>query len=182
MENNPWERWPGEPEKAFAAFVKYRDTPAKERSLRKCVQEEYGVVTRAKLAYWEKWSRDWRWQFRVKAWADEQDRVAREAQLAEIKSMNRRHAQIGMSLQSKAAERLQKLQADELSTGDVLRFFSEAVKLERIARGEPETIARYDNKQHRDDFSDEELAAIAARGGFVATSTAASPEEPDDVR
>lgn len=172
MENSvkPWERQMGEPEKAFAAFTRYRDTPAKDRSLRKCVLAEYGVVTRAKLAYWEKWSRDWRWQFRVAAWSDEQDRLAREAQLAEIKAMNRRHIQMALSLQSKGAEKLQKLTADDLTPADMLRLLTEAVKLERIARGEPDTIVQHGVRKHPHDFTDEELAAIAAGGGFVAAT------------
>jgi len=175
-EHKPWERWPGETARAFDAFVKYRDTPAKDRSIRKCVTAQYGKEISSKVRQWQKWSAEWRWQVRVKAWADEQDRLGREAQLAEIKAMNRRHASIGLSLQSKAAERLQSMPPSELTASDVVRYFSEAIKLERIARGEPDTIIRYDDKRHPDDFTDEELAAIAAGSGVMAASASSSAE------
>lgn len=172
MENSvkPWERQIGETERAFAAFARYRDTPPKDRSIDKCVAAEYGARSMPKVAQWKKWSRDWRWQFRIAAWTDEQDRLAREAQLAEIKAMNRRHIQMALSLQSKGAEKLQKLTADDLTPADMLRLLTEAVKLERIARGEPETIVQHGVRKHPHDFTDDELAAIAAGGGFVAAT------------
>jgi len=54
--------------------------------------------------------------------------------------MRERHAREALALQQKALERLKRMDPEELSPGDVLRYFVEAAKLERISRGEPETI------------------------------------------
>lgn len=173
-----WERQPGESEKAFTAFVKYRDTPIKDRSIPKCCTAFYGSLSAAKVRVWQRWSINWRWRVRVAAWADEQDRLAREAQIAELKAMNRRHVQIGTALQTKAIERLQHLAADMLLPSDLLRFMTEGVRLERVARGGPDIIVQQQNatKRHPDDFTDDELAAIAAGGSFVASAAQGSEE------
>lgn len=126
-----WERQPGEPAKAFAAFRLYRDTPAHERSLEKVARERSTYVTR--------WSGRWNWVVRAAAWDTEQDRAARTAQLAEIEEMNRRHIQIAMGMVSKAAQRLNALNPNELTPSELRQFFTDAVKLERLARGEAES-------------------------------------------
>jgi hypothetical protein len=54
--------------------------------------------------------------------------------------MNRRHLQEAKALQSKAIQRLKALDQDLLSPADVLRFCTEAAKLERTALGQPQTI------------------------------------------
>jgi hypothetical protein len=55
--------------------------------------------------------------------------------------MAERHAQEARGLQAKALERLRALRPEELGPADVLRYFVEAAKLERLALGEPETVA-----------------------------------------
>ena len=92
--------------------------------------------------------------------------------------MNRRHVQIGTALQTKAIERLQHLAADMLGPQDLLRFMTEGVRLERVARGGPDIIVQQQNatKRHPDDFTDDELAAIAAGGSFVAPAAQDSEE------
>lgn len=173
----PWERQSGESEKAFAAFMKYRDEPTKTRSIAKCCTDIYGQGT-SRVRVWQRWSVIWRWKVRVSAWISEQDRLAREAQIAELKAMNRRHVQIGTALQTKAIERLQHLAADMLGPQDLLRFMTEGVRLERVARGGPDIIVQQQNatKRHPDDFTDDELAAIAAGGSFVAPAAQDSEE------
>ena len=54
--------------------------------------------------------------------------------------MNQRHIQEAQALQSKAIQRLKSLELDDLSSTDVIRYLTEASKLERTARGEPESI------------------------------------------
>uniref|UniRef100_A0A7C2ZYB4 Uncharacterized protein n=2 Tax=Thermorudis TaxID=1649508 RepID=A0A7C2ZYB4_9BACT len=145
-ETKPWERLPGEPAKAYHAFTIYRDLSPKERSLRRVAEVlGYGRSKdkkgRLKVpATIEKWSRRYRWVDRALAWDDEQDRLRREAQREAVEEMLRRHAQEAVALQTKALQRLRELDPSELSPGDVLRYFIEAAKLERISRGEPETI------------------------------------------
>jgi hypothetical protein len=66
--------------------------------------------------------------------------MAREAHVRDVADMNSRHIQEAQALQNKALQRLKVLELNDLSATDVLRYFVEATKLERTARGEPETI------------------------------------------
>jgi hypothetical protein len=54
--------------------------------------------------------------------------------------MNRRHVQEGQALQNKGIQGLKNLEPDKLSLADALRCIVDGTKLERTARGEPETI------------------------------------------
>jgi hypothetical protein len=56
--------------------------------------------------------------------------------------MGERHAKEAQGLQAKALERMRTLRPEEMSPGDVLRFFVEAAKLERLALGEPDALQR----------------------------------------
>ena len=58
--------------------------------------------------------------------------------------MGERHAREARALQAKAVERLRGLQPEELGPADVLRYFAEAAKLERLALGEPEAVQRHE--------------------------------------
>src|SRR5262249_19320938 len=131
----PGARRPGESPRAFAAFGAYRDLGPR-RSLRAACRQYYGGETKAKLGQLEGWSSKWNWVARAAAWDDEQDRVAREAQLETIKEMNRRHAEEAVELQQKALERLKAMNPEELKASEVLDYLVQAAKLERLARGE----------------------------------------------
>jgi hypothetical protein len=54
--------------------------------------------------------------------------------------MVERHTKEAMALQQKALERLKSLDPNELSTRDVLNYLMEAMKLERLSRGEPTEV------------------------------------------
>lgn len=160
-----WERQPGEPARAYAAFCLYRDMPATERSLRAVADRLYGSgggnpasKRRRAPGQLHKWSVRWRWVERAAAWDEEQDRVAREAQIRAIQEMRDRHVREAMALQQKALERLRQMHPEELSPKDVLAYFVEAAKLERLSRGEPDQI-----QEQRGDWVHAVLAAWARR-------------------
>lgn len=138
----PWERQRGESGKAFAAFCVYRDMGAK-RSLREVCRILSRDKTTVKQRHIEDWSSRWRWVERATAWDDELDRRAREAQVEEVRKMRERHVREAMSIQEMAIRRLKGMDPTELSAHDVLRYFMEGTKLERISRGEPETIQEH---------------------------------------
>ncbi len=137
----PWERQHGEPDKAFAAFKFYRDTPPANRSIVKCLAAYTGDGPATAARIWQKWSSRWEWQERVKAWANEMDRVGRAEQLAAIRDMNKRHVGIANLMLSKAAERIKAMAVADLTPSEARMFFADAAKLERLARGEPEAEA-----------------------------------------
>jgi hypothetical protein len=80
------------------------------------------------------------WKERAEAWDEHQRQKAREAHAEAIEEMNQRHIQEAKLLQTKAIQRLKTLELDDLSSADVIRYLTEASKLERTARGEPEAI------------------------------------------
>lgn len=126
----PWERQPGETIKAFEAFSVYRDLGV-NRSI-----EKAGKALGKSRVTLEPWSAKFLWVKRAAAWDAEQDRVARQAQLDEIKKMRKRHASLASAMLVKAAKALQRIPEDEIKAGDVSRMVETAAKLERISRGD----------------------------------------------
>ncbi len=136
----PWERQPGEPARAFAAFAVYRDCGGR-RSLAEACRRFYGDGgSTAKVRCLERWSATWRWVERAGAWDAELDRQSRRKLVEAVEAMHQRHAQEAVEFQTKALDRLRKLSVDDLTPAQVLAFFIEAVKVERTARGEPEAV------------------------------------------
>ena len=135
VDTQPWERQPGEPPRAWAAFTTYRDLAPHERSLQK-VAQKFG-----KTHQWmSQLSSRWRWVGRTAAWENEQDRVKRVAAIKAVEDMARRQVGMGLLMQKKAADRLNKMTDDEvalLSVWELTRLAETGVKLERIGRGEP---------------------------------------------
>lgn len=131
---DPWERQEGESTKAYEAFCIYRDMGI-QRSIRKVAEELSKSET-----LMARWSGNHDWVERAAQWDSEQDRVARQQQLDEIKKMRKRHAGIANQMLLKAAEALQNLDPEEIKAQDVSRMVDVASKLERISRGDSETI------------------------------------------
>lgn len=125
----PWERQQGESRQAFEAFAAYRDM--ENRTLAK-VGRQLGKSK----ALMERWSSAWEWGKRTAAWDAEQDRLARQEQISEIKKMRKRHADLATAMLVKAARALQRIPEDEVRASDVSRLVETASKLERISRGD----------------------------------------------
>jgi hypothetical protein len=141
--SEPWDRRPGERNRWYNRFERYRLAGAC-RSLLAIYNEERqkagkGKATRIPGA-WSRAAAFWCWRERALAWDEHERRQARDARARDIAEMHTRHIQEAMALQAKAVERLQSLDVQNMSPGDVARFLTEAVKLERTARGEPEVV------------------------------------------
>lgn len=158
---NLWERQPGESARAFAAFQVYRDL-GPGRSLDEVARRLHRGPgegqKRARTGRISDWSSQWRWVERARAWDDELDRVACAEQARAVKEMNRRHAEEAVQYQAKALARLGKMMPEELSAADALKYFVEAVKIERLARGEPETVT--EQRQKGQQGNDRDVARI----------------------
>ena len=126
----PWERQKGESAKAYEAFSEYRDMGA-SRSLSKVAEklQKSGTLI-------GRWSGNYEGVKRAAAWDAEQDRIARQAQIDEIKKMRKRHADLATAMLVKAAKALQRIPEDEVKASDVSRLVETASKLERISRGD----------------------------------------------
>lgn len=139
----PWDRQDGESPKAYAAFCYYRDM-GPTRSLRKMMKADVPV----KLGSWASlsgWSSKFSWVERAAAWEIDQRQRDVAEQVDKVRGMRKAHANIGTLMLSKAAQRLSKIQPEELTIRETVMLAELGAKLERQARGEPgETV----NVQH----------------------------------
>ncbi len=162
-EQNPWDRVEEEGTKAFEAFCAYRDMGPK-RGIRR-VAAVLGRPDTYK-AVLERWSVKYGWVKRSQAWDDFQDKKAQEAAITQIEEMKKRHVQQSVALQTKALQRLQSLDPRELTATNVLGYIAEAIKIERMARGEPETIMEERRRLTNDDARI--ISELAADPEFLA--------------
>ena len=99
--DRPWERQNGEGEKAFAAFVIYRDM-GRERTVTAVAKQ----LSKSRQLV-ERWKERWNWQERVRAYDNELEKEAKAAAVKATREMAERHIRIAMQLQKKALEALQ---------------------------------------------------------------------------
>lgn len=111
--DKPWERQKGESEKAFEAFVTYRDMGEK-RTLTAVAEklQKSGTLIR-------RWKSAWDWAERVRAYDNELEKEAHTKAVKDRKAMVDRHIGIAMQLQKKALEALGHLSAEEMSAKDI---------------------------------------------------------------
>jgi hypothetical protein len=166
----PWDRLPGESAKAYRAFGLYRDLGAR-RSLNETSRiyhsapQESPERPREASGQIRLWANRWSWNARVEAWDQQLEQVKRSKLIEAVEEMADRHVKEAMMLQNKAVERLRQLRPEELKPREILDYLIEAAKLERLARGEPtERIAEEHRFPNIKELTDEELAAIVARG------------------
>lgn len=142
-DRKPFERQPKETDPAWQAFQRYRDMGKRSiaklhRSLRKSQRLLGG------------WSTKWRWRDRVVAWDREADDRKRAATLEEIADMQKRHIKLARGMQQLGAVELKRLIDDAtakakgagLTAQDIQKLIDSGAKLERLNRGEPDSIAR----------------------------------------
>jgi hypothetical protein len=165
--NLPWERLPGETDKAFKAFCVYRDL-RQNRSF-SALLDRLGKKSKTQFAVW---SRKNNWQVRVRAFDDDEDRKNRIKQQESIQKMNERQAQQAETFQrivflpvTAFSERLKKDKdnkmpaiedLNKLTTVELIdliiqvsRSYGNLVNIERIARGVPTEIGRNENNRKK---------------------------------
>lgn len=144
----PWELQPKETKDAFEAWQIYRDLPPADRTLARVSKE---LEKSADLV--GRWSSANQWVERSRAYDGYLDRQRIEAHVAAIKDMQKRHTEMAMALQGAGALALNKIiQAEKavdkdgkpmplkLKPGEVRDIIELGTKLERLNRGEPESI------------------------------------------
>lgn len=124
----PWERQKDESSKAFEGFTVYRDMGA-ERSLAKA-----GRSLGKSKTLLEKWSSQWNWVERARAYDNEIERQAKAKAVKEVKEMHSRHIKIALQLQAKALEALNKTKPTLMEPKDIKEFIKVATELERMNR------------------------------------------------
>jgi hypothetical protein len=143
MADFPWEKMESESDRAFAAFITYRDL-GHRRTLREAASIFYSRPDldpkSGKARQFEKWSALNKWVQRAEefdGWVQaQQDQTASEA----IISMKTRHAAIAAAATGKIVEAINQLDATKLNGLQLLQMFDLAVKNERLARDVPSDV------------------------------------------
>lgn len=153
--DKPWERQKGESEKAFEAFVTYRDMEEK-RTLTAVAEklQKSGTLIR-------RWKSAWDWAERVRAYDNELEKEAHTKAVKDRKAMVDRHIGIAMQLQKKALEALGHLSAEEMSAKDIKEFIKMATELERLNRTLEEDSTQ--ESSNSDTLADSIIAAYKKR-------------------
>lgn len=128
--DDPWERQKGESQKAYEAFVVYRDLGA-ERSVTKVAQQ----LNKSRTLI-GRWSSDWNWVERCRAYDNSLDEAARRKALKKYQDMTARHIRIALQMQEKALADMSDLPDGALSPKDILQFLDKALAIEKAARME----------------------------------------------
>lgn len=126
--NKPWERQKGESAQAFEAFTTYRDMGPErsQQAVSRKLAKSRQIISR--------WSSQWNWLERVRAYENELEKEARARAVKDCKEMTDRHINIAMQLQEKALEALGALSVDKMSPKDIKEYIKMATDLERLNR------------------------------------------------
>ena len=131
-----WEKLTGESSLAFAAFCAFRDCGA-ERNIRKAVEtaekDESSVLKRYKV--WRNWSTQFRWKER----AADYDRFVEKLKLTElrktIEAQGEKHREVTGKMLDVVKQKLENMNPDDLTQGNVNEWVQTAIKAEREAAG-----------------------------------------------
>lgn len=126
--DKPWERQKGESAQAYEAFSTYRDM-GPERSIAKVAQ-----ALNKSRALMGRWSSQWNWVERVRAYDNELEKEAKAKAVKDRKAMTERHIGIAMQVQKKALEALANLSVEDMSAKDIKEYIKMATELERLNR------------------------------------------------
>jgi len=136
--SNPWDRRRYESSKAYAAFCVYRDL-GPDRSLVKAAELSKPSPN---LAQFKWWSRKNDWASRAQAYDDELERQKRAVNERARLEMAERDAKMAMLVKTTVLDAFRSIKAEDLTPDQAIRWFVEAVKIERLARGEPTQIEK----------------------------------------
>jgi len=135
-----WEQDDRESDKAYAAFLRYRDLPRGDRSVAKAIEG-----TKVRRRTWENWMSKFRWIDRVKSYERFLERSATNSKVDAIRAMNDTHVRSARAMQRVGLEALKLLERD-IKRGKtppasvIVKLLAQGQTLERLAAGEPTQI------------------------------------------
>jgi hypothetical protein len=140
----PWERQTKETGQAFAAFIEYRKMGV-DRSLRKL-----SPLQKRSETILTKWCKHWNWVKRVAAAEADEDRRLRDLEIQALHDMRKRHLGFSQGMQKIGQYKI-KVVLDAIAAGQnpevpldlATKLLEIGMKLERLLRGEPDTIAHH---------------------------------------
>jgi uncharacterized short protein YbdD (DUF466 family) len=131
-----WERLKGETSAAFAAFCAFRDLGL-ERNIRKAVESvETDEAVRAKrYKVWRNWSTLYRWRERVADYDKYIERLKQAELRKTIEAQGEKHREVTGKMLDVVKKKLDTMNPQELTQGNVPEWVNTAIKAEREAAG-----------------------------------------------
>lgn len=123
---NPWERRPGETEKAYEAFCRYRDMPCGKR-LYTAVAEE----CKKSVSLIHRWKQKYNWNERLAAYDKDLERQRHKERRKQAAEAEKRQLRIAGMLQNKALAAFAKIPLEKLNARDVRELLRLAIDIER---------------------------------------------------
>lgn len=120
-----WERQKGESAQAFEAFLTYLEL-GPERSLH-AVGQRLGKSR----GLMERWSSANHWVERCRAWDNHLQQEARRAAVAQVRQMNKRHANMALQIQEAAMKALKELGCNMVNPKNFAAIVKLSTELER---------------------------------------------------
>ena len=153
-----WERLAGESSAAFAAFCAFRDVGT-DRNIRKAVDsalksgEKDESKREKRYRVWRNWSTQFRWRER----AADYDRYIEKLKQAElrktIEAQGEKHREVTGKMLDVVKKKLDTMNPDELTQGNVTEWVQTAIKAEREAAGLVSNIGKLEVKQGELNFT-----------------------------
>jgi hypothetical protein len=131
-----WERLTGESSAAFSAFCAFRDCGT-ERNIRKAVEsvEKDVAVQAKKYRVWRNWSTAFRWRERAADYDKYIERLKQSELRKTIEAQGEKHREVTGKMIDLVKKKLDTMNPDELTQGNLTEWVQTAIKAEREAAG-----------------------------------------------
>ena len=143
-----WERLPGESSAAFAAFCSFRDFGA-DRNIRKavdCTEKDEGVRAK-RYRVWRNWCTQFRWRERAADYDNYTEKLKQGELRKTIEAQGEMHRKVTGKMLEVVSKKLDTMNPEELTQGNVTEWAAMAIKAEREAAGLAASGGRADLKQ-----------------------------------
>jgi hypothetical protein len=143
-----WERLTGETSLAFAAFCSFRDF-GPERNVRKAVESAEKDSSKWEKRYrvWRNWSTQFKWRERAADYDRYLEKLKQEELRKTIEKQSEKHREVTGKMLDVVNKKLDLMNPDELSQGNVTEWVQTAIKAEREAAGLVTSSGKSEPKQ-----------------------------------
>jgi hypothetical protein len=143
-----WEKLKGESSSAFSAFCAYRDFKD-DRNIRRAIEsvEKDKCVCEKKYRVWRNWAAQFRWRER----AAEYDRYIEKMKQGEVRktieAQGEKHRMVTGKMLDVVCKKLDTMNPEELTQGNVSEWVQTAVKVQRDDAGLISSSGKTETKQ-----------------------------------
>ena len=143
-----WERLPGETTLAYSAFCSFRDL-GPERNVRKAVDcfEKDETKREKRIKVWRNWSTQYRWRERAADFDRYIEKLKQEELRKTIEAQGEKHREVTGKMLDVVSRKLDTMNPEDLTQGNVSEWVQAAIKAEREAAGLVAANGRVEPKQ-----------------------------------